>query len=394
MSPSASKQKARKTPAAASKGKGGASPSQESSSAPLHRLIYEQLLEEIQTGVYKPGERLPSEALLCERFGASRITVAKAFQNLQRDNLVRRRPGSGTYVEKPAEQSSLKFGLLIPDLGSTDIFEPICQGIMRSPAARSHSLTWGHQNLDETDKLKATERLCQQYIAQKVDGVFFAPTEYATMRDEANHRMAAMLQRAGIAVVLLDRDFERYPERSGFDMVGIDNHRAGFLLTEHLLKTGAKRILFAVRQNSASTVEARMAGYREALFRAQGECGASVVSGDFENAKFVQQMLSRHKPDGIVCANDITAARLMKTLVSLGVKVPEDIRMVGIDDVSYAKFLPTPLTTLRQNCAEIGIVAMDMMLERLRQPEMPVREVLVRCELVVRESCGSTGDRG
>ncbi|QMV18617.1 GntR family transcriptional regulator [Granulicella sp. 5B5] len=388
MSPSARKQKPRKTPPVSGKGKGGGSPSQDSSSAPLHRLIYEQLLEEIQTGVYKPGERLPSEALLCERFGASRITVAKAFQNLQRDNLVRRRPGSGTYVEKPAEQSSLKFGLLIPDLGSTDIFEPICQGIMRSPAARSHSLTWGHQNLDETDKLKATERLCQQYIAQKVDGVFFAPTEYAAMRDEANYRMAAMLQRAGIAVVLLDRDFERYPGRSGFDMVGIDNHRAGFLLTEHLLKAGAKRILFAVRQNSASTVEARMAGYREALFRAQGDCGASVVSGDFENAKFVQQVLNRHKPDGIVCANDITAARLMKTLVSLGVKVPEDIRMVGIDDVSYAKFLPTPLTTLRQNCAEIGIVAMDMMLERLRQPEMPVREVLVRCELVVRESCG------
>lgn len=395
MSPSIRKQHPSTLSAGAGKGKTVTGQSHEGSSAPLHRLIYEKLLEEIQTGVYKPGERLPSEALLCERFGASRITVAKAFQNLQRDNLVRRRPGSGTYVEKPAEQSSLKFGLLIPDLGSTDIFEPICQGIMRSPAARSHSLTWGHQNLDETDKLKATERLCQQYIAQKVDGVFFAPTEYAATRDEANHRMAAMLQRAGIAVVLLDRDYEHYPERSEFDLVGIDNHRAGYLLTEHLLKAGAKRVVFAVRENSATTVEARMAGYREALYRSQGQCGGAVVSGDFEDVKLVQQMLSRHKPDGIVCANDVTAARLMKTLVSLGVKVPEDVRMVGIDDVSYAKFLPTPLTTLRQNCAEIGIVAMDVMLERLRQPEMPVREVLVRCELVVRESCGSSaGDRG
>jgi GntR family transcriptional regulator of arabinose operon len=392
MSPSGKKQKSNAAGAGASKGKATSASNGEAPSSPLHRVIYEQLLAEIQTGVYKPGERLPSEAVLCERFGASRITVAKAFQNLQRDNLVRRRPGSGTYVEKPAEQSSLKFGLLIPDLGSTDIFEPICQGIMRSPAARSHSLTWGHQNLDETDKLKATEKLCQQYIAQKVDGVFFAPTEYAMMRDEANHRMAATLQRAGIAVVLLDRDFERYPQRSGFDLVGIDNHRAGYLLTEHLLKAGAKRILFAVREKSASTVEARMAGYREALYRAQGECGGSVISGDFENAKFVQQMLTRHKPDGIVCANDVTAARLMKTLVSLGVKVPDDVRMVGIDDVSYAKFLPTPLTTLRQNCAEIGIVAMDVMLERLRQPDMPVREVLVRCELVVRGSCGSVGN--
>jgi GntR family transcriptional regulator of arabinose operon len=355
----------------------------------LHRSIYLELLGEIQSGVYRPGERLPSEAALCERFQASRITVAKAFQSLQQDNLVTRRPGSGTYVKNPEEKTSLRFGLLIPDLGTTDIFEPICQGIMRSPAAHSHSLTWGHHNVDEGDKLRATEQLCQQYIAQKVDGVFFAPTEYATRRDEANHKLAAMLQRAGIPVVLLDRDFERYPARSNFDLVGIDNHRAGFVTTQHLLQAGAKRVVFAVRANSAGTTEERMAGYREAMHRACGDDRETVVSGDFEDAKFVQQMMSKHKPDGVVCANDLTAARLMKTLISLGVKVPGDVRMTGVDDVNYAKFLPTPLTTLRQNTAEIGAVAMDTMLQRLQQPDQPVRDVMVRCELMVRESSGA-----
>src|SRR5665213_3995976 len=82
---------------------------------PRHRAIYEELLAEIQSGVYKPGERMPSEALLCERFGSSRITVAKAFQGLQRDQLVTRRPGSGTYVESPSRPDALQFGLLIPD---------------------------------------------------------------------------------------------------------------------------------------------------------------------------------------------------------------------------------------------------------------------------------------
>src|SRR5580692_11376432 len=113
------------------------------SEMPRHRLIYEQLLAEIQSGVYKPGERLPSEAILCERFQASRITVAKAFQSLQRENLVTRHPGSGTYVEKPAQKSSRQFGVLIPDFGITDIFEPIYQGILHSPVGRPHSLTWG-----------------------------------------------------------------------------------------------------------------------------------------------------------------------------------------------------------------------------------------------------------
>ena len=359
------------------------------SDMPRHRAIYEALLEEIESGQYKPGERLPSEAALCERFDSSRITVAKALQTLQRDQLVTRRPGSGTYVQQPpAAEPSLKFGLLIPDLGTTDIFEPICQGIMRSPAAKSHSLTWGHST-GETDKEIATEQLCRQYIGQKVDGVFFAPSEYSQNRDAANQRIVTMLEEAGIPIVLLDRCLKHYPDRSHLDLVGIDNHRAGFMVTRHLWQAGARRIVFASRPNSAPTVEARSAGYRNALHSlADGARGVD-VSGDFDDPTYVESMLKEHRPDGIVCGNDLTAARLMQTIVGLGVSVPGDVRMVGFDDVSYAKFLPTPLTTIRQDCGEIGSVAMSTMLERLRRPHHVVRDVLVRTELIVRRSSGA-----
>jgi DNA-binding LacI/PurR family transcriptional regulator len=101
-------------------------------------------------------------------------------------------------------------------------------------------------------------------------------------------------------------------------------------------------------------------------------------------------MLDRVKPDGIVCANDVTAARLMRSLISLGVKVPGDIKMVGVDDVRYAKFLPTPLTTIRQNCTEIGAVAMATMLDRIKSPNQSVKDILVRFDLVVRASTGGT----
>jgi DNA-binding LacI/PurR family transcriptional regulator len=355
---------------------------------PRHRAIYEELLAEIQSGVYKPGERLPSEAVLCERFQASRITVAKAFQTLQREQLVTRRAGSGTYVERPAQTTGFQFGLLIPDLGTTEIFEPICQGILRSPAARSHSLTWGHGTAQDAGTAAATEVLCQQYIAQQVAGVFFAPSEYGNAREEANSRIAAMLERAGIPVVLLDRDFQRYPDRSNFDLVGIDNHRAGYVLTRHLLQQGSRRIVFAARKDSAATVDARIAGYRDALYRLENGTVGTVVAGNFDDAAWVQDMMERERPDGIVCANDVTAARLMQTLVSLGFKVPQDLRMAGVDDVSYARFLPTPLTSLRQDCAEIGAVAMATMLERVQRPGQPVRDVLVRCDLVIRASTG------
>ena len=98
---------------------------------------------DIQAGRLKGGDRLPSEAALVRRFGASRITIGRAVRDLQAAGLVDRRAGSGTFVEERAPAAGLSFGLLIPDLGETEIFEPICQGMMASPLAAEHALLWG-----------------------------------------------------------------------------------------------------------------------------------------------------------------------------------------------------------------------------------------------------------
>src|SRR5216683_1489884 len=112
---------------------------------PKHRQVYRALEGEILGGRWKEGDRLPSEADLVRQFGASRITVGRAVRDLQQAGLVERRAGSGTYVrtERPRPAAALSFGLLIPDLGETEIFEPICQGMMASPLARPHALVWG-----------------------------------------------------------------------------------------------------------------------------------------------------------------------------------------------------------------------------------------------------------
>ena len=365
----------------------------ESAEPPRHRTIYEELLADLRTGVYKPGDRLPSEALLCERFQASRITVAKAFQTLQRDRLVVRRPGSGTYVEQPpAPSTSMQFGLLIPELGTTEIFEPICQGMMQSPIAKTHTLAWGHSIRDEGDRGVAAEHLCQQYIDQQVAGVFFAPMEHLETKDMANRRILEMLQRARMPVILLDRSVEPYPERSSCDLVGIDNHRAGHILTRHMLQAGARRVVFAARAFSASTVDQRISGFREALLAGNAGYEGRVVVGDFDDAPFVRSVLDDNDPDAIVCGNDLVAARLMQTMLGLGVRIPEDVRVAGVDDVRYGRFLPVPLTTIRQDCRELGAVAMSTMLERIERPDNPVRDVLVRSELIVRASTGMVPD--
>ena len=92
------------------------------------------------------------------------------------------------------------------------------------------------------------------------------------------------------------------------------------------------------------------------------------------------------QPDSIVCGNDLTAARLMRSLLDLGVAIPEDIRITGFDDVSYSQFLPIPLTTIHQDCAEIGRTALSLMLGRLSEPQRTALDIRVPFELVIRQS--------
>ena len=172
--------------------------------------------------------------------------------------------------------------------------------------------------------------------------------------------------------------------------MAIDNRRTAYQATEHLVKAGAKRIAFFARPESAPTVDARIAGYREALQRLGKQSGKDrVLLGDAADPKFVKSILRKEPPDAFVCANDHTAGILMHTLLSLGVQIPKDIRMVGIDDVRYARLLPVPLTTQHQPCRDIGRIALAVMLDRIGNPDLPTRDVLLGCRLIVRQSCGA-----
>jgi DNA-binding LacI/PurR family transcriptional regulator len=360
------------------------------SEIPKYRQVYQDLLSAIKSGSFQPGDRLPSEAELGERYNTSRITVAKAVNELQILGLVSRRAGSGTHVLAPTASAGRVFGLLIPDLGRTEIFEPICHGMMQSPLSKPHSLLWGHSMGEAAQQEKEAEHLCDQYVRQKVSGVFFAPLEFTLAKDVVNNRIVRALDHAGIQIVLLDRCYAPCFLRSKYDLVGIDNRRAGFLITHHLLRHGVKRIAFVAKPLSASTVASRIAGYREALFTSGVHLQQDLVRrGDPDDPDFIRKVLRECKPEGIVCANDFIAARVMASLASMGVRVPQEMRIVGIDDVKYASLLPVPLTTQHQNCADIGAMAMATMLQRIENPNLPTRDVLLQTHTVIRKSCGT-----
>ena len=362
----------------------------EGAETPKHRQVYRSLEREIRRGRWEDGDRLPSEAELVRQFGASRITVGRAVRDLQRAGLVERRAGSGTYVRTKRSTAALSFGLLIPDLGETEIFEPICQGMMASPLAREHALVWGSQTGGGGSKEERAWELCRQYIDRRVSGVFFAPLELTPAKDEVNLRIAQALDDARIPIVLLDRTVVPYPQRGHHDLVGIDNRRAGYLITEHLLRLGSRRIAFVGVGNAAATVDARESGYREALSAWEVPYDRAFVHRlDPADAATVRGLIESVRPEAIVCANDWTAARLMRTLLELGHTVPGDVRLVGIDDVEYAKLLPVPLTTLRQPTRQIGAAALAAMLDRIAGGDLPTRDILLHGTLIVRKSCGA-----
>ncbi len=357
---------------------------------PKHRQVYAALCREIQSGRWKRGDRLPSEAALVERFGVSRITIGRAVRDLQHLGLVDRRAGSGTFVRDVTAAGALSFGLLIPDLGETDIFEPICQGMMASPLARQHALVWGSGVTSGRTSEERAWQLCRQYIDRQVSGVFFAPLESTPADNDINTRIGRAFDAARIPIVLLDRTLLPYPQPGHHDVVGIDNRHAGYAVTEHLLRAGCRRPAFVASEHAATTVDAREAGYREALhLGGLPPDGALAVRLDPSDAIAIKALMDRKRPDGLVCANDRTAALLMKALIHLGYRIPEDVRLVGIDDVAYARLLPVPLTTLRQPTHQLGQVALSVMLERVQRRDLPARHVRLHCDLIIRASCGT-----
>jgi GntR family transcriptional regulator of arabinose operon len=357
---------------------------------PKYLRIVESLRQGIVAGHYRNGAKLPSEAELVRRFGVSRMTAVRAMQQLQQEGLLVRRTGSGTFATEAARHRKPVFGLIIPDLGQTEIFEPICKGMTGSPNADGYSLSWGHAATPGSSKEDEALHLCEQYIAQQVSGVFFAPLEFSARRDQINKSVLKTLRAALIPVVLLDRCVLDFPARSDYDLVSLDNRRAGFVMTDHLIQKGAKRVAFFAVKGSAETVEDRIAGYREALYEHDLPMDkALVLRGDPAEAAVVSTALKKLKMDAFLCANDNTAAQLMRTIQGLNVRIPEDIRIAGIDDVRYAELLSVPLTTLRQPCFDIGAVAVAAMLDRIANPHLPARSILLSGNLVVRRSCGA-----
>lgn len=366
-----------------------------------HQDISRQLATEITAGKHGPNSRLPSEAQLVKRFKVSRPTVGRALRDLQDQGLIERRAGSGTYVKEAVSsggggggRSSFKqLGLILTSHGKPEIFESICGELSSLARVHDYGLWWGGTARPKTEvdsRVEEVEALCDQFIEKGVAGVFFVPFEHRANNLDANNRITTRLLQAGIPVVLIDRDIGGFPARSPFDLVGIDNFAGGYFLAEHLIKLGAKHLGYVALPYSATPAEARIAGARVAMMDHDLEVPRDFVQiGDPGDVKFVRKIMAGRRVDAIMCTTDLVAAMLMQSLGRLNIQVPRDLRVVGFDDVRIASLLSVPLTTMHQPCRDIAHMAFYTMLQRMADPTLPARELLISPRLVIRDSCGA-----
>jgi DNA-binding LacI/PurR family transcriptional regulator len=356
-----------------------------------HKQIYEDLKKRIVSGEFANGQRLPTASQLAIDYKISRPTATKALNELRKEGLVLQGSGAGSYAASGdrGKEGAKVFGLLIPGLGSGEIFEPITKQIASRAERDDFSLVWIGSHVSPEGSLSTLEYAARKYAESRISGVFFAPIELGSTFLESNKLVISILSEAKVPVVLIDTDYLPYPERSPFDLVSIDHHRGAYLLAQHFLGHGVGRVDFLARPYSSSTISIRLLGYRAALFES-GIVGKKewVHIGNPTDPDFVLNDVLASGATDIICGNDDTAAALINTLERLSVDIPARVRVIGFDDVRYAQHLSVPLTTLKQPCAEIGNLAIDTMLSRLRNPELPPRTISLQGSLVVRKSCG------
>ena len=229
--------------------------------------IADTLYADICAGKYVAARSFPSLTKIMRRFGVARATAAKSVDELKRRGVVSATPRSGIAVRI----SSRTIGLILPGVAYSEFFPSIMSGISRRCQEEGYSLVFGdvYSKIPEV-RAQQAKALAEDFVQKHVSGVIFQPIEFVSNATRLNKEIVAILSDAGIPVVLIDYDIVPPPERSQFDLVGINNFDAGRRLAIHLIAAGAKNIHFLMRRHWAASVRNRLAGVNNAILTGGG----------------------------------------------------------------------------------------------------------------------------
>lgn len=336
--------------------------------------IYEDLRRRIETGEFPYGTTLPAERELSLQYTAQRPTLRKALQELKEYGYIETRPGSGSRViYSPATET-----------GESAMIAFIISGDMDRQAQLYHIQVCNY--LEDYFRHKRVSVLFAKIGSNGEVPAFLTNPAQIQGIIWVSHIDPIHLEnakRAGIPCLCLASDSPLFPK------INYTDFAAGFDATKYLLQQGCRRIAF-INGIKGSVTRQRAAGYREALLT-YGITPQEdwIVDGDWSYAageRAAKKLLASGLPiDAVLGSNDMTAIGALKTLAAAGVRIPKDVKVIGIDNIEEGRSCVPALSTIAFSQKDIARTAYLFMQELLAGHPVP-EEIHIPGHLIIRET--------
>ncbi|WP_334100391.1 GntR family transcriptional regulator [Thermotoga petrophila] len=343
---------------------------------PKYRIIEKFLIDEIKSGKYKHGDKLPTEKELMERFNASRETVRKALERLVVKNLVIRKPGLGTFVN--IEKKNKVVGILVQQITSY-IFPYIALGAEEVLFANGYKMLLGNASEDPHKE----RQIINEWLEVGVDGLIIDPVYSATKR--SNRDLIGEIAKRGTKVVLVHTNWDI----EGVGSVVLDDWYGGEKAAEIFYQYGHRNVAVlykTIHLPSVVRAQAFLKRGRELGFEKVHEKSfhVSEFTGIVMQSAFELLSLPKdQRPTAVFCYNDATALQFFLAAKRMGLKIPEDVSVIGFDDAPIGDFREI-LTTFEHPKEEVGKKAVEILLKMI-DGEKPEKYVF-KPKLIMRES--------
>ena len=332
-----------------------------------YRAVMDWIRKETETGNLKAGDRLPSEKDLCDHFGLSRQTVRHATGELEKEGLLKRVRGSGTYVSgsRPVLRHARHKNIaVISTYVDSYIFPPTIRGIESVLARAGYSV-----QLSFTDDLVSRERTALQNLLDKdnIDGLIIEPSKSAL--PNPNLDLYRKLISRKVPILFFNAEYREL----GLPCIRIDDVQAARSATEVLIRAGHRK-MFAILHLEDEQGRLRYQGFIEAVSAAglsldeQGFFWLdSLQCRDLEKTAGI--LFDRMRGyTGVLCYNDAVAFQLIQLSMKKGIRVPQDLSVVSIDNSNLAEISPVPITSCLHPKERLGIKAAENMIRMIEDP--------------------------
>ena len=353
-------------------------------SAPLYQQLKSILQRQLDTGALRPGDMLPSLRQLCREYGVSSITARRALQELVNEGRLQSQQGVGTFVTARSHHPRLAlviFGFHDQEWRrNSTIFGDLIGG--------AATVAWEHEALFSVARVDPG-RQPADVLASILDERFFDGLLIRILPDITLADLQPVLD-AGLPYVVI----KRYLPGRAINCVVNDDVRAAYQATAHLISHGYSRLGFVCPLN-ATVGRDRHQGYRQALADHGLPYDARLVqeTGDwFEElgrAALKSLCALPGPPQAVFAAGDQLAIGAYRGAAELGLRIPDDLAIVGYDDIPAAATLQPPLTTVRTSYHDFGARATELLLALIAGRVVPPQKLVLEAPLIVRESCGA-----